>query len=88
MELNCTTSDTLDHEVSMFYLKDLDRGQRNVKLDGTLLTDFMFQRHFRFSRHGFEKLLQLVAPMLIHQTRRGGGLEPHIQLQAIINHLL
>ena len=77
----------VDHEVLMYYLKEEERGQRDVKLDGTLLTDFMFKRHFRFSRHGFEKLLQLVAPMLIHQTRRGGGLEPHIQLQAALNHL-
>ena len=71
----------------MYYLKEEERGQRDVKLDGTLLTDFMFQRHFQFSRYGFKKLLQLVAPMLIHQTRRGGGLESHIQLQAALNHL-
>ena len=29
----------------------------------------------------------MIAPILTHQSRRGGGLEPHIQLQAGLNHL-
>ena len=45
------TFGAVDHEVLMNYLKEEERGERDVKLDGTLLTDFMFQRHFRFSRH-------------------------------------
>ena len=77
----------VDHEVLMYYLEQKERGQREFKLDGTLLTSFMFKRHYRFSTEGFEKLLQLIAPMIIHQSRRGGGLEPHIQLQAGLNYL-
>ena len=77
----------VDHEVLMYYLEQKERGQRVFKLDGTLLTSFMFKRHYRFSTEGFENLLKLIAPMLIHQSRRGGGLEPHIQLQAALNHL-
>ena len=77
----------VDHEVLMYYLEQKERGQREFKLDGTLLTSFMFKRHYRFSTEGFEKLLQLIAQMIIHQSRRGGGLEPHIQLQAALNHL-
>ena len=77
----------VDQEVLMYYLEQKEIGQREFKLDGTLLTSYMFKAHFRFSAVNFEKLLQLIAPMLIHQTRRGGGLEPHIQLQAALNHL-
>ena len=77
----------VDQEVLMYYLEQKERGQREFKLDGTLLTSYMFKAHFRFSTVNFEKLLQLIAPMIIHQTRRGGGLEPHIQLQAALNQL-
>ena len=77
----------VDQEVLMYYLEQKEIGQREFKLDGTLLTSYMFKAHFRFSTVNFEKLLQLIAPMIIHQTRRGGGLEPHIQLQAALNHL-
>ena len=77
----------LDYEVLMYYLEEKERGQRVFKLDGTVLTSYMFKLHYRFSTEGFEKLLQLIAPMIIHQSRRGGGLEPHIQLQAALNHL-
>ena len=77
----------VDQEVLMYYLEQKEIGQREFKLDGTLLTSYMFKAHFRFSTVNFEKLLQLIAPMIIHQTRRGGGLEPHIQLQAALNQL-
>ena len=77
----------VDHEVLMYYMEEEERGPRDDKLDGSVLTDFMFQRHFRFLRYGFQNLLQMLAPMLIHHNRRGGGLEPHIQLQAPLNQL-
>ena len=54
-------------------------------MDGRFLTDFMFKRHFRFSKYGFEELLKIVEPILTHPTRRGGGLDPAIQLQARLN---
>ena len=77
----------VDHEVLMYYLEQKERGQREFKLDGTVLTSYMFKSHYRFSTENFEKLLQLIAPMIIHQSRRGGGLQPHIQLQAALNQL-
>ena len=61
----------LDYEVLMYYLEEKERGQRVFKLDGTVLTSYMFKLHYRFSTEGFEKLLQLIAPMIIHQSRRG-----------------
>ena len=79
--------DAVDHEVLMHYMDEEERGPREEKLDGTVLTEFMFQRYFRFSRTGFENLLEMIVPMLTHQIRRGGGLEPHIQLKAGLNHL-
>ena len=68
--------EAVDPEVLMYYLEEKERGQREFKLDGTLLTSYMFKRHYRFLTEGFEKLLQLIAPMIIHQTRRGGGGSP------------
>ena len=81
------TFGAVDHEVLIYYMEEEERGQREEKVDGMFLTDFMFQRHFQFSKTGFKNLLQKIAPMLTHQNRRGGGLEPHIQLQAGLNHL-
>ena len=39
----------VDHEVLMYYLEQKEIGQREFKLDGTLLTSYMFKAHFRFS---------------------------------------
>ena len=36
----------VDYEVLMSYLEEKERRQRDVKLDGTLLTEFMFKRHY------------------------------------------
>ena len=79
--------DIVDNQVLMHYLAEEECGPRQEKIDGRFLTDFMFHRHFRFSKHGFEELLKMVAPILTHPTRRGGGLDPAIQLQAGLNHL-
>ena len=81
------TFEAVDHEVLMYYMDEEERGPREIMLDGTVLTNFMFQRHFRFLRYEFKNLLQMIAPMLIHHIRRDGGLELHIQLQAALNHL-
>ena len=40
------TFDAVDHEVLMHYMDEKERGPREVKLDETLLTDYMFKRHF------------------------------------------
>ena len=66
--------DIVDNQVLMHYLAEEECGPRQEKIDGRFLTDFMFHRHFRFSKHGFEELLKMVAPILTHPTRRGGGL--------------
>ena len=58
-----------------------------VHVDGKWMTDFTFMRTYRFSKEGFERLLQLVGPELAHRDGRGGGLSPAIQLQACLNHL-
>ena len=36
----------VDHEVLMHYMEEEERGQREEKVDGMFLTNFMFQRHF------------------------------------------
>ena len=78
--------DVVDHEVLMNYMDEEERGPREVMLDRAVLTDFMFQKYSQFSRNGLENLLQMIPPILTHQSRKGGGLEPHIQLQAELNH--
>lgn len=77
----------VDNQVLMHYLEEEEKGPREEKVDGRFLTDFMFKRHFRFSKYGFEELLKMLAPILTHPSRRGGGLDPAIQLQAGLNHL-
>ena len=58
--------DIVDNQVLMHYLAEEECGPRQEKIDGRFLTDFMFHRHFRFSKHGFEELLKMVAPILTH----------------------
>ena len=36
----------VDQEVLMYYLEQKEIGQREFKLDGTLLTSYMFKAHF------------------------------------------
>ena len=36
----------VDHEVLMYYLEQKERGQREFKLDGTVLTSYMFKSHY------------------------------------------
>ena len=61
--------DIVDNQVLMHYLAEEERGPREDKVEGRFLTDFMFKRHFRFSKHGFEQLLKMVAPNLTDPTR-------------------
>ena len=70
--------DGLNHEVLMYYMEEEERGPREEKLDGMLLTDYMFQRNFIFSKTGLKNILQTIASILSYPSRRGGGWEPHI----------
>ena len=84
--------EVIDHQVLMDYLAEdeeemEERRPRQAKIDSRFLTDFSFLAHFRFSKEGFEKLLRMVGPLLVHASNRGGGVDPAIQLQAGLNHL-
>ena len=86
--------DHIDHLVMMRRREEeeeenVQRRTRNVtvKFDGRTLTDFMFLRHYRFSKGGFERLLGRIGHLLAHEDGRGGPISPDIQLQAALNHM-
>ena len=58
-----------------------------VHRDFMALGDWTFLRNFRFTKPGFERLLNLIGAQLKHKDGRGGSLSPAIQLQTALNHM-
>ena len=58
-----------------------------VHRDFLELSDAAFLRHFRFTKAGFESLLDLIGAQLEHKDGRGGALSPAVQLQTALNHM-